>query len=131
MLWRTSSAANEERVACIGGHRHGTVTFITKVERVAELLADSSNASAAASIRQCKPPEWLGTVHTHIVQFGGQPYVTFSAPDRGVIREWHKLWKVDGVFCVIYDERHAYCEAGDDSSGDTSYSADAETRATR
>jgi hypothetical protein len=79
------------------------------------------NASAAASIRDCGAPEWLGTVHTHIARFGGLPYVTFSAPDRGVMREWHSRWKVDGVFCVLYDEQHAYCEAGDDSSGDALY----------
>jgi hypothetical protein len=119
-LWRTSTNAKQEEVACIGGYRRDGVSYITKVERVGT-SADSMNASAAISLRECGVPEWLGTVHTHIAHFGGLPYVTFSAPDRGVMREWHNRWKADGVFCVLYDDQHAYCEAGDDSSGDALY----------
>jgi hypothetical protein len=119
-LWQMSTDQKQEEVACIGGYRREGVSYITRVERV-RTHADSMNASAAASIRDCGAPEWLGTVHTHIARFGGLPYVTFSAPDRGVMREWHSRWKVDGVFCVLYDEQHAYCEAGDDSSGDALY----------
>jgi hypothetical protein len=120
-LWQTSTDAKQEEVACIGGYRRDGVSYITRVERV-RTSADSMNASAAVSLRECGAPEWLGTVHTHIARFGGLPYVTFSAPDRGVMREWHNLWKADGVFCVLYDDQHAYCEAGDDNSGDALYS---------
>lgn len=119
-LWRTSSDAKQEEVACIGGYRRDGVSYITRVERV-RTSADSMNASASISLRECGAPEWLGTVHTHIAHFGGLPYVTFSAPDRGVMREWHSRWKADGVFCVLYDEQHAYCEAGDENSGDALY----------
>jgi hypothetical protein len=119
-LWQTSTDHKQEEVACIGGFRRDGVSYITRVERV-RASADSLSASAARSIRQCGAPEWLGTVHTHIVRFGGLPYVTFSAPDRGVMREWHNRWKADGVFCVLYDDQHAYCEAGDESGGDALY----------
>jgi hypothetical protein len=119
-LWQTSSDSKREEVACLGGYRRGGVSYITRVERV-WTAADSMNASAAISLRECGVPEWLGTVHTHIARFGGLPYVTFSAPDRGVMREWHNRWKADGVFCVLYDAQHAYCEAGDESSGDALY----------
>jgi hypothetical protein len=119
-LWRTSTDHKQEEVACIGGYQRDGVSYITKVERV-RTSADSMNASAAVSLRECGAPEWLGTVHTHIARFGGLPYVTFSAPDRGVMREWHNRWKADGVFCVLYDDQHAYCEAGDENSGDALY----------
>jgi hypothetical protein len=119
-LWQSSSDAKQEEVACIGGYRRGGVSYITRVVRV-RTSADSMNASAMISIRECGAPEWLGTVHTHIARFGGLPYVTFSAPDRGVMREWHNRWKADGVFCVLYDDQHAYCEAGDENGGDALY----------
>jgi hypothetical protein len=119
-LWQSSTDAKQEEVACIGGYRRGGVSYITRVVRV-RTSADSMSASAAISLRECGAPEWLGTVHTHIARFGGLPYVTFSAPDRGVMREWHNRWKADGVFCVLYDEQHAYCEAGDESSGEALY----------
>ena len=120
VLWRSSSDAKAERVACIGGYRSGGITYITRVTEV-YTSADSMNASAQASLRECRPPEWLGTVHTHIAQLNGQPYSTFSGADRGVMWEWHTRWRADGVFCILYTERHAYCEAGEDSSGDTVY----------
>jgi hypothetical protein len=119
-LWQTSTDHKQEEVACIGGYRRDGVSYISRVERV-PTYADSMNAAAAVSLRDCGAPDWLGTVHTHIARFGGLPYVTFSAPDRGVMREWHSRWKADGVFCVLYDEQHAYCEAGDESSGDALY----------
>jgi hypothetical protein len=122
VLWQSSVAAKQERVACIGGYQSGGVIYIERVQRVAE-YADSLYASAGASLRQCGPPQWLGTVHTHIARQNGIPYVTFSAADRGVMRQWHQLWQVDGVFCVLYDYRHAYCEAGEDTSGEALYAA--------
>jgi hypothetical protein len=35
--------------------------------------ADRGNISAAASLRKCAPPDWFGTVHTHIVTIHGYP----------------------------------------------------------
>jgi hypothetical protein len=105
----------------MGGYQHGAITYITRVEQLTVDDADSLHAGAVASIRTCAPPEWLGTVHTHIALFEGRPYVTFSGADRGVMAAWHRRWQADGVFCVLYDERRAHCEAGD-QSGDPVYS---------
>jgi len=120
-LWRTSDGVKQERVACIGGYRHDGITYITRVEQVRASDGDSLNAPAAASLQECRPPEWLGTVHTHVARFDGLPYVTFSGADRGVMREWHNMWQADGVFCVLYDDRRAHCEAGDERSADVIY----------
>jgi hypothetical protein len=120
-LWRTSDAAKQERVACIGGYQHADTTYITRVEQVSA-DADSLQAAAGASLRECRPPEWLGTVHTHVARIDGRPYVTFSGSDRAVMAAWHRQWQTDGVFCVLYDDRRAHCEAGDDKSGDPVYS---------
>ena len=119
-LWRTSDAAKQERVACIGGYQHADTTYITRVEPVSA-DADSLQATAGASLQECRPPEWLGTVHTHVARIDGRPYVTFSGSDRAVMAAWHRQWQADGVFCVLYDDRRAHCEAGDDRSGDPVY----------
>jgi hypothetical protein len=119
-LWRTSDAAKQERVACLGGYQHADTTYITRVEPVST-DADSLQATAAASLRECRPPEWLGTVHTHVARINGHPYVTFSGSDRAVMAAWHQRWQADGVFCVLYDDRRAHCEAGDDRMGEAEY----------
>ena len=124
-LWATSVDAKEERVACIGGYRRNGVSVITRVRALEPEGADSSNILASASLEKCAPPNWFGTVHTHIAKFQGLPYVTFSAPDRNVIMLWHERWKADGVFCVLYSENEAHCEAGADTSGDTTYAVTA------
>lgn len=120
-LWQMSVDTRAELVACIGGYRERGISYITKVESVVARGADSVRAPALASLEQCRPPEWLGTVHTHIQLFGGRPYVTFSAPDRFVMMRWHDMWQADGVFCVLYDRRRAYCEAGPESGGEAIY----------
>ncbi|HJU88631.1 MAG TPA: hypothetical protein VJ672_04525 [Gemmatimonadaceae bacterium] len=120
-LWVTSSDAKQERVACIGGYRHEGITFITRVEPVIAAYADSMSVAATASLLQCRPPEWLGTIHTHIATKEGQPYVTFSGSDRGVMMRWESIWQSVGVFCVLFDDRRAHCEAGDESSADAFY----------
>ena len=120
-LWSTSIDAREERVACIGGYSRNGVAVITRVRALEPEGADSSNILAAASLERCSPPNWFGTVHTHIAKFQGLPYVTFSAPDRNVIMLWHERWKADGVFCVLYSATEAHCEAGSETSGDTTY----------
>jgi hypothetical protein len=124
-LWDSSMGAKEERVACIGGRRVGGVAYITKVQ-VLDAAADSAHVSAVSSLNECRPPEWFGTVHTHIARYNGLPFVTFSADDRNVISIWRGRWKHDGVFCILYTEADAYCEAGTDFGGDTAYT---ETRA--
>jgi hypothetical protein len=128
-LWDSSVTTGAERVACLGGHVAGGITYITRVAPV-EASADQMNASASTSLAQCRPPEWFGTVHTHIARYQGIPYVTFSGADRGVMRAWHVRWHDDGVFCVLYDERTAYCEAGDDRGGEVAYAAPADANMT-
>jgi hypothetical protein len=120
-LWVGSVAAREERVACIGGVRLMGTAYVTRVLPLAPAAADSMHVSAAASIKQCGAPEWFGTVHTHIAKFGGRPFVTFSPDDRRVMSLWRKRWHAEGVFCVLYSETAAHCEAGDVQSGDPVY----------
>ncbi|MDQ3699116.1 MAG: hypothetical protein M3373_14020, partial [Gemmatimonadota bacterium] len=68
------------------------------------------------------PPFWFGTVHTHIAKYdGATPYSTFSAADRGVIAHWHRTWRTDGVFCILFTEVDAHCESGYDRSGGAVY----------
>ena len=74
--------------------------------------ADSMSISAAAAIDRCGPPEWSGTVHTHVALYTAElPSTRFSAQDRGVMRRWYERWRADGVFCVAYSPRNAHCEA--------------------
>lgn len=115
-LWSTSIAAREERVACLGGYIEQNVVHITHVELVESPRADSANISAQTSLRDCGPPNWFGTVHTHIAKHDGQPYTMFSAPDRYVMFLWRDRWNEDGVFCILYSESEANCEAGDQAS---------------
>ena len=109
-LWATSVAANAERVACLASVVHGDTLHIT---RVLPLLAgaDSVAVSARASLETCGPPEWQGTVHTHIAGSGNQgPSSLFSGADRGVMLMWWQRWKADGTFCLLYAEDEAHCE---------------------
>jgi len=109
-LWRASTAARQERVACLAGYRSGAGWRVTGIEPVAA-AADSFGVSANTSIERCGPPHWLGTVHTHIARHGdGSPYPTFSGADRGVMAMWWRRWRAAGVFCVLYTERDAHCE---------------------
>jgi hypothetical protein len=123
VLWHTSVAAHEERVACIGGYRTENAAYITRVKILESSAADSANISAQASLAQCGTPEWFGTVHTHIALFQGLPFSTFSPADRWVMTTWRKAWHAEGVFCVLYSETMSHCEAGVDASGDPAYAA--------
>ena len=68
--------------------------------------------SSTASIERCGPPEWSGTVHTHVALYtDAAVHQRFSAQDRGVMRQWYERWHADGVFCLIYSARDAHCEA--------------------
>ncbi|HEU5305410.1 MAG TPA: hypothetical protein VFU40_12250 [Gemmatimonadales bacterium] len=74
--------------------------------------ADSMSISATASVDRCGPPQWAGTVHTHIALYTDErPSTKFSAQDRIAMRLWYDRWRSDGVFCLIYSEEDAHCEA--------------------
>ncbi len=120
-LWHGSVAVHEERVACLGGYRAGGVVYVTGVEVLGAARADSADIAAEESIQRCGPPGWLGTVHTHIARFGGQPFVTFSRNDRRAMTLWRRAWEIEGVFCVLYSERDAHCEGDPGVSGDAAY----------
>lgn len=111
-LWEQSVRADQERVACLGGVRLRDRVRISHIEPVAATRADSANVSASSSLKACAPPEWLGTVHTHIAHFNGRPYIIFSAPDRLVMQMWRDRWRAEGVFCLLYTDHEATCEAG-------------------
>jgi hypothetical protein len=108
-LWSTSRESGMERVACLAGTMDEDSVRVTGV-RALEGWADSLMISARQSLEECHPPEWVGTVHTHIAHRGGQPYSTFSGADRGVNTLWWQRWSVDGTFCVLFTEQDAYCE---------------------
>jgi hypothetical protein len=121
-LWRASLDVKQERVACLGGHTSHDTVYITSIEPVAAARADSANISARTSLAKCAPPQWFGTVHTHIAKFDGQPYIIFSAPDRLVMTLWRRRWHQEGVFCILFSETEANCEAGYRLSGQATYS---------
>jgi len=108
-LWSDSRASGMERVACLAGVMDEDSVRVTGVHALRG-RADSLMISARESLEECHPPEWLGTVHTHIALRGGRPYSTFSGADRGVNTLWWRRWSVDGTFCVLFSEQDAYCE---------------------
>jgi hypothetical protein len=111
-LWRASLAAREERVACLASTVRSDTVFVSRIAPVASEEADSMGISATASLEQCGPPEWSGTVHTHIALYtDDRPSTKFSAQDRTAMRLWYDRWHTDGVFCLIYSEEDARCEA--------------------
>jgi hypothetical protein len=111
-MWEESVAAKQERVACLGATvRHDTV-FVARILALLSDGADSMSIGSDASIERCGPPDWAGTVHTHVSPYDNDlPSATFSAQDRGVMRRWYQRWQADGVFCVAYSARDAHCEA--------------------
>ena len=111
-LWEQSVAAEEERVACLGASIRNDTVFVDRILALEPSEADSMSISAAASIERCGPPEWSGTVHTHVALYTADlPSTKFSAQDRGVMRQWYERWHADGVFCLVYSARSAHCEA--------------------
>jgi hypothetical protein len=115
-LWARSVAERREYVACIGGVIRQDSVFVERVLPLEPTRADSLGVSAQASIDTCGPPLYQGTVHTHIALIDGErPYERFSGSDRGVMLMWWRRWKVDGMFCVLYTQKDAYCEV--DGSG--------------
>ena len=109
-LWAASVAGRAERVACLASVINGDTLHITRVQPLTT-GADSLAVSALASLEQCGPPEWQGTVHTHIpLREGQRASPVFSGSDRGVMLMWWQRWKADGTFCLLYAEGQAHCE---------------------
>jgi hypothetical protein len=110
-LWEASSSAKAERVACLAASIESDTVRISRVVPLESGRSDSLGISAAASLENCGPPQWRGTVHTHIALRDGQrPYSLFSGADRGVMMLWWRRWNVDGVFCLLYSPDEVICE---------------------
>lgn len=111
-LWEQSVAAKEERVACLGAVVRNDSVFVSRILALVPQEADSMSIASTASIERCGPPQWAGTVHTHVALYRDElPSKRFSAQDRGVMRQWYERWHADGVFCVVYSPSDAHCEA--------------------
>jgi hypothetical protein len=111
-LWQASTEAREERVACLASSIRNDTVFVSAIAPLAPEYADSMGISAVASVERCGPPEWSGTVHTHVALYTeDRPSNRFSGQDRIAMRLWYDRWHSDGVFCVVYSERDAHCEA--------------------
>ena len=111
-LWQTSVSAKEERVACLASTIRSDTVFVTRIRALEPEDADSLGISALSSVEQCGPPEWSGTVHTHVAVYAdGRPFTKFSAQDRIAMRLWYDRWHADAVFCVVYSAESAHCEA--------------------
>ncbi len=109
-MWTASIAAKAERVACLAGEIRSDTMRVTRILPLSG-DADSLGVSARASLESCAPPVWQGTVHTHVaLRDGRRPYSALSGADRGVNRIWWRRWRTDGVFCVVFSSRDAYCE---------------------
>jgi hypothetical protein len=110
-LWEASADARAERVACLAASIDSDTVRISRVLPLEEGRADSLGVSATASLENCGPPEWRGTVHTHVAARDGRsPYTLFSGADRGVMMLWWQRWKVDGIFCLLYSGNEVICE---------------------
>ena len=111
-LWQESLAAREERVACLASTIRNDTVFVSRIEPLKPEDADSLGISAMASVERCGPPDWSGTVHSHIALYTDElPSTRFSAQDRTAMRLWYDRWHADGVFCLIYSAHDAHCEA--------------------
>lgn len=110
-LWSESAAEKREHVACLAGEVRGDSVRVTRVKLLEVGSADSLGVPAQSSIENCGPPNWMGTVHTHIARYDGEhPYPNFSGADRGIMFLWWQRWEVDGMFCVLYSDAEAFCQ---------------------
>ena len=66
LLWAASVESKSERVACLASAVEGDTVRITAHPAAGRPGADSLAVSAEASLETCGPPDWQGTVHTHI-----------------------------------------------------------------
>ncbi|HEY7637131.1 MAG TPA: hypothetical protein VH763_16390 [Gemmatimonadales bacterium] len=111
LLWNSSLVARAERVACLAGVIESDTVRVLRIRPLVATGGDSLGISANASLEACGPPEWQGTVHTHIALREGQrPYSLFSGADRGVMLMWGERWKATGIFCVLFSSEQAHCE---------------------
>ena len=111
-LWQASISAREERVGCLASSIRNDTVFVSAIQPLDPEDADSMGISAVASVERCGPPEWSGTVHTHIALYTDDtPSARFSGQDRIAMRMWYDRWRSDGVFCLVYSDRNAHCEA--------------------
>jgi hypothetical protein len=111
-LWDSSVAAKEERAACLGAVVRGDSVVVERVLPLVPQGADSMGMSAQESIDTCGPPQWSGTVHTHVALYTDDaPSRRFSGQDRIAMSLWYDRWRADGVFCVVWSGRDAHCEA--------------------
>lgn len=97
-------------MACLAGSIDDDTVYISRVLSLDTPPADSLGISAASSLEDCGPPEWRGTVHTHVALRNGLPYSLFSGADRGVMMLWWRRWNVDGIFCLLYSANEVICE---------------------
>jgi hypothetical protein len=110
-LWNVSLDAKAERVACLAATIEGDTVRISDVFPLSTAHSDSMGVSARASLDTCGPPQWRGTVHTHVaLRDGRRPYSLFSGADRGVMMLWWQQWREDGLFCLLYSEEDVICE---------------------
>jgi hypothetical protein len=111
-LWDSSVAAKAERAACLGAMVRGDSVVVERVLPLMPQDADSMGISAQESIDECGPPQWSGTVHTHVALYTEEaPSRRFSGQDRVAMSLWYDRWRADGVFCIVWSERDAHCEA--------------------
>ena len=111
-LWEQSLAEKKEHVACITGDVREDGVQVTRV-LILDVMhgSDSLGVSAQSSIDTCGPPDWMGTVHTHVARYDGEhPYPNLSGADRGIMLMWWQRWQVNGMFCVLYSDAEAFCE---------------------
>lgn len=110
-LWEASLSAKAERVACLAGSIDGDTVLISGVLPLEVSASDSLGVSAGASLDTCGPPNWRGTVHTHVaLRDGLRPYSLFSGADRGIMMLWWRRWQEDGIFCLLYSAEEVICE---------------------
>jgi len=110
-LWAESIAANREHVGCLGGSLGLDTVRIEQVILLDDAPGDSLNAPAELSLATCGPPQWIGTVHSHVRSTDDpSPAPRFSGSDRVVMSVWSEKWRSRGAFCVLYSERGARCE---------------------
>jgi hypothetical protein len=110
-LWRASVTARAERVACLSGRIRGDSVWITGAAPVVTAGADSLAAEGEPSLAQCGPPQWIGTVHTHVRSTDdAEPADRFSPGDRAQMSEWARRWSRAGAFCLLHSAQAAHCE---------------------
>ncbi len=110
-LWDGSITRRREAVACLGGWLEGDTVHLTTVQPLDLSASDSLTAGAEESLARCGPPEWIGTVHTHIRSTDDdQPSPNFSPGDRNVMSAWSARWGAQGAFCLLHGDGVAKCE---------------------